>query len=118
MHDIKQRADIMLANIKKEAEIKRIKEENRILENRLKREAKEQSEAERLEQSNQVLNKYLKKAMEREKAKEASLNQTLTNINVAREARRRAEQDEQRAREVQEMIARGNELIKKSAKYN
>lgn len=101
----------MLKNIKKSVADEERQEQNRITENRLKREAKEQAEADRLEQSNELMNKYLQKAMARGKANEDSWNQSIKNIHDSAESRRKAEEEAHRKREIDKMLKRGKELI-------
>ena len=118
MRDLQKEADTMLKNMKKAAADRDRAEQQRILENQWKREAKEQAEADRLEQSNELMNKYLQKAMSRQKANEESWEQSRKAIHDNAEARRKAEDLEHRKRELDKMLARGVELIKKGSKYN
>lgn len=118
MRDLKKEADKMLKNIKKEKSERDIADKKRILENRLKRETREQAEADRLEQSNELMNKYIQKAMIRQKANNDSWEQSRKNIHDSAEARRKAEEQEHRQREIKKMLDRGKELIEKGSKYN
>ena len=118
MRDLKQEADVMLKNMKKATAERDRAEQQKILENRWKREAKEQAEADRLEQSNELMNKYLQKAMSRQKANEESWEQSRKAIHDNAEARRKAEDQEHRKRELDKMLARGKKLIKQGIKYN
>lgn len=70
MRDLQKEADTMLKNMKKATADRDRAEQQRILENQWKREAKEQVEADRLEQSNELMDKYIQKAMNRQKANE------------------------------------------------
>lgn len=118
MRDLKQEADTMLKNMKKATVERDRAERQKILENRLKREAREQAEADRLEQSSELMDKYIQKAMSRQKANEESWEQSRKAIHDNAEARRKAEDQEHRKREIKKMIAHGEELIKQGAKYN
>lgn len=59
MRNLRTEAETMLKNIKKSVADEERQEQNRITENRLKREAREQAETDRLEQSNELLNNIL-----------------------------------------------------------
>ena len=118
MRDLKQEADVMLKNMKKATVERDRAERQKILENRLKREAREQAEADRLEQSSELMDKYIQKAMSRQKANEDRWEQSRKAIHDNAEARRKAEEQEHRKREIKKMIAHGEELIKQGAKYN
>ena len=118
MRDLKREADTMLKNMKKATAERDRAEQQRILENQWKREAKEQAEADRIEQSNELMDKYIQKAMSRQKANEDRWEQSRKAIHDNAEARRKAEEQEHRKREIKKMIAHGEELIKQGAKYN
>ena len=118
MRDLKQEADVMLKNMKKATAERDRAEQQKILENRWKREAKEQAEADRIEQSNELLNKYIGKAMSRQKANEERWEQSRNNIHDSAGSKRKAEDQEHRKRELDKMLARGKELIKQGEKYN
>ena len=111
MRNLRTEAETMLKNIKKSVADEERQEQNRITENRLKREAREQAETDRLEHSNELLNKYIGKAMSRQKANEDNWNQNIKNIHDSAEARRKAEEQEHRQREIDKMLKRGKELI-------
>ena len=118
MRDLQKEADKMLNNIKKATSERDIADKKRILENRSKREAREQAESDRLEQSNELMNKYIQKAMSRQKANDDSWEQSIKNIHDSAEARRKAEEQAHRQREIDKMLKHGKELIKQGAKYN
>lgn len=118
MRNLRTEAETMLKNIKKSVEDEKRQEQNRITENRLKRDAREQAETDRLEQSNELLNKYIGKAMSRQKANEDSWNQSIKNIHDSAESRRKAEEEAHRQREIDKMLKRGKELIAQGSKYN
>ena len=118
MRNIRSEAETMLKNIKKSVADEERQEQNRITENRLKREEREQAEADRLEQSNELLNKYIGKAMSRQKANEDSWNQSIKNIHDSAESRRKAEEEAHRKRDIDKMLKRGKELIAQGSKYN
>ena len=118
MRDLKQEADVMLKNMKKATVERDRAEQQRILENQWKREAKEQAEADRIEQSNELMDKYIQKAMSRQKANEERWEQSRKAIHDNAEAKRKAEEQEHRQRELDKMLARGVELIKQGSKYN
>ena len=118
MRDLQKEADTMLKNMKKATADRDRAEQQKILENRWKREAKEQAEADRLEQSNELMNKYLQKAMSRQKANEESWEQSRKAIHDNAEARRKAEDLEHRKRDIDKMLKRGKELIAQGSKYN
>ena len=111
MRNLRTEAETMLKNIKKSVADEERQEQNRITENRLKREAREQAETDRLEQSNELLNKYIGKAMSRQKANEDNWNQNIKNIHDSAESRRKAEEEAHRQREIDKMLKRGKELI-------
>lgn len=117
MRNLRTEAETMLKNIKKSVADEERQEQNRITENRLKREAREQAEADRLEQSNELLNKYIGKAMNRQKANEDSWNQSVKNIHDTAESRRKAEEREHKERQWQKSLQRGKELIAQGSKY-
>ena len=118
MRDLKQEADVMLKNMKKATVERDRAEQQKILENRWKREAKEQAEADRLEQSSELMDKYIQNAMSRAKANEDRWEQSRKNIHDSAEAKRKAEDLEHRKRELDKMLAHGKELIKQGSKYN
>lgn len=118
MRDLKQEADTMLKNMKKATVERDRAERQKILENRLKREAREQAEADRLEQSSELMDKYIQKAMSRQKANEDRWEQSRKNIHDSAEAKRKAEDQEHRKRDIDKMLKRGKELIAQGSKYN
>lgn len=118
MRDLKKEADTVLKNIKKATSERDRVEKKRILENRLTREAREQAETDKLKQSNELMNKYIDKAMKRQKANNESWEQNRKAIHDSVAARRKAEEQEHRQREIDKMLARGKELIKRGSKYN
>ena len=118
MRDLKKEADTVLKNIKKATADRDRVEKQRILENRLKRETRQQAETDRLEQSNNLMNKYLQKAMSRQKANNDTWEQNRKAIHDDAAERRKSEEDAHRKREIDKMLARGKELIKRGAKYN
>ena len=117
MRNLRTEAETMLKNIKKSVADDERQEQNRITENRLKREAREQAEADRLEQSNNLMNKYIQKAMSRQKANNDRWEQSRKAIHDNEEARRKAEEQAHRQREIDKMLKRGKELIDKGSKY-
>lgn len=118
MRDLKKEADTVLKNIKKETAERDRVEKQRILENQVNRESREQAESDRLEQSNELMNKYIQKAMNRQKANEDRWEQSRKAIHDNAEAKRKAEEQEHRKREIKKMLKRGKELIDKGSKYN
>ena len=118
MRDLKKEADTVLKNIKKSTAERDRVEKKRILDNRLKRETREQAEADRLEQSNNLMNKYIQKAMRRQKAESDRWEQNRKAIHDNAEAKRKAEEQAHRQREIDKMLKRGKELIEKGSKYN
>ena len=80
MRDLKQEADVMLKNMKKATADRDRAEQQRILENQWKREAKEQAEADRLEQSNELLNKYMPEQLSLEEVNKI-IDEAFANVN-------------------------------------